>query len=308
MNSVKVGQVDLTPDLFQELQSLTGRDFTKFVQSEGSLISSDFNSLSSVCDQELRGSHSWINVQMSQLRSSLLHYLDCKRRDPYATSACVLVPAKQRGMFRELLRHWTMVKDIPAGTQILTVKDGVSTPTVSKYHMQVLYDPVMTEQLSAAMHDGRVTMHFVGQAAGTEVDFLFDSGASANYVSKAFATLHGLTITPTKSNVRLGTGLSVQPHGECSLHIRLDDYRERIKCFVIDMLSDFQVIMGDQWLLNTRAVFDYASARCSVRKHNKKYTFKSATRAQRYARVKSPQRESHTLSAMQVKRALRRGD
>ena len=63
--------------------------------------------------------------------------------------------------------------------------------------MQVLYDPVMTEQLDAVVHDGRVTMHFVGQAAGTEVDLLFDSGASANYVSKAFATLHGLTVMPT---------------------------------------------------------------------------------------------------------------
>ena len=307
MNNVKSGQVDLTPEMFQEVQSVTGRDFTKFVHSESSTLSSDFNSLHRVCDENLSGVHSWINVQMSQLRSSLLHYHDCKRKDPYATSACVLVPAVQRGMFREMLKHWTVVKDIRAGTPILTVKDGVSTPTVSKYHMQVLYDPVMTEQLSAVVQDGRVTMHFVGQAAGTEVDFLFDSGASANYVSKAFAKLHGLVISPTKSNVELGTGSVVQPHGECSLHIRLDDYREKVKCLVIDMLSDFQVILGDDWLTKVGAIFDFGTARCTVKKSNRKYTMRSATRAQRYSRVKSP-RVEHTLSAMQVKRALRRRD
>src|SRR3569833_2145262 len=293
--------------MFQEIQSVTGRDFTKFVHSESSTLSSDFNSLHRVCEQNLCGSHSCSNVQMSQLRSSLLHYHDCKRKDPYATSACVLVPAVQRGMFREMLKHWTVVKDIRAGTPILTVKDGVSTPTVSKYHMQVLYDPVMTEQVSAVVQNGRVTMHFVGQAAGTEVDFLFDSGASANYVSKAFAKLHGLVISPTKSNVELGTGSVVQPHGECSLHIRLDDYREKVKCLVIDMLSGFHVILGDDWLTKVGAIFDFGTARCTVKKSNRKYTMRAATRAQRYSRAKSP-RADHTLSAMQVKRALRRRD
>jgi hypothetical protein len=41
-----------------------------------------------------------------------------------------------------------------------------------------------------------VTMQFVGKAAGTEVDFLFESGASTNYVSSAFARMHGLTLKP----------------------------------------------------------------------------------------------------------------
>src|SRR6476646_2140869 len=75
--------------------------------------------------------------------------------------------------------------------------------------MQILYDPVGSEQLHHVYQDGRVTMQFVGKAAGTEVDFLFDSGASANYVSSAFAKLHGLTVKPSATNVRLGTGDSV---------------------------------------------------------------------------------------------------
>jgi predicted aspartyl protease len=59
-------------------------------------------------------------------------------------------------------------------------------------------------------------MQFVsGKAAGTEVDFLFDSGASTNYVSGAFARMHGLTMKPSDTNVRLGTGDNVPAQGEC---------------------------------------------------------------------------------------------
>jgi hypothetical protein len=60
--------------------------------------------------------------------------------------------------------------------------------------MQVLYDPVGSKQLHHVYQDGRVTIQFVGKAAGTEVDLLFDSGASTNYVSSAFARMHGLTV------------------------------------------------------------------------------------------------------------------
>jgi hypothetical protein len=56
--------------------------------------------------------------------------------------------------------------------------------------MQVLYDPVGSEQLHHIYQDGRVTMQFVGKAARTEVNFLFDSGASTDYVFRAFARMH----------------------------------------------------------------------------------------------------------------------
>ena len=155
-------------------------------------------------EHDLCGSHAWLNVQKSMLRSSLMHYYSCKRKDPYATSACVLVPASLRGSNREMLKHWTVVKEIPKGAPCIMMQDGKSIPTIATCNLQILYDPVMVEQL-AAVKDGRLTMHFVGKAADKEVDFLFDSGASCNFVSAAFARLHGLTVESTKSNVRLGT-------------------------------------------------------------------------------------------------------
>jgi predicted aspartyl protease len=98
-------------------------------------------------------------------------------------------------------------------------------------------------------------MHaFVGKAAGTEVDFLFDSGASTNYVSSAFAKMHGLTVKPSNINVRLGTGDSVPAQGKCFVHIKLGDYQDRVECYVLDMVTDFQMILGDTWLNMVKAM------------------------------------------------------
>ena len=109
--------------------------------------------------------------------------------------------------------------EIPTGQLIHVWKDGKLHLEKSRYAMQVLYDPVRSEQLHHVHQDGRVTMQFVGKAAGTEVDFLFDSGASTNYVSSAFAKMHGLTVKPSETNVRLGTGTSVYCPGRVLLYI-----------------------------------------------------------------------------------------
>jgi hypothetical protein len=89
-----------------------------------------------------------------------------------------------------------MVMELPTGQMLHVWKDGKLHLKKSRYAMQVLYDPVGSEQLHHVYQDGRVTMQFVGKAAGTEVDFLFGSGASTNYVSSAFARMYGLTVKP----------------------------------------------------------------------------------------------------------------
>jgi hypothetical protein len=175
----------------------------------------------------------------------LLHYLDCKGKAPSTTSACILVPKNRHGSaVVSILRRWTLVLEIQAGHMIYVWRDGKLHHEKSRSAMQVLYDPERSEQLHRVKQDGRVTMRFVGKAAATEVDFLFDSGASANYVSGTFAKLHGLAVIPSNTNVRLGTGASASVKGECSLHIKLGDYQDRVDWYVIDMVTDFQVILG----------------------------------------------------------------
>ena len=307
---MKTQRVDLTADMFQTVQDLTGREFTRFVTLEGTKRSSDFHSLADVCSQDLVGHHSWLNVGTGELRSSLLHYVSCKGKAPSTTSACMLVPKRRRGSVGTILRRWTVVMDIPTGHVLHVWKDGCLCQEKVKYAMQILYDPVGSEQLHHISQDGKVTMHFVGKAAATEVDFLFDSGASANYLSSSFAKLHGLTVKPSKTNIRLGTGTSAESQGECSVHVKLGDYQDRVDCFVIDMVTDFQVILGDPWLISVQALFDFKNKTSVIRKNNRKFTLSSSTRSmiRRNLTSSRSKKQAPMLSAMQVKRALDKGD
>jgi hypothetical protein len=168
-----------------------------------------------------------------------MHYQDCKRRAPSTTSVCILVPKHRHGAVGSMLHKWSVVMELPTGQMLHVWKDGKLHLEKSRYAMQVLYDPVGSEQLHHVYQDGRVTVQFVGKATGTEVDFLFDSGASTNYVSSAFARMHGLTVKPSDTNVCLGTGDSVPAQGECFEHIKLGDYQDRVECYVLDMVTDF---------------------------------------------------------------------
>jgi hypothetical protein len=208
------------------------------VDSKGVLHSSDPHSLNQMSFQDLTGHHSWMNAVRRELRSCLLHYQDCNRRAPSTTSACILVPKRRHGAVGSMLDRWTVVMELSAGQMIHVWKDGKLHLEKTTYAMQALYDPVGSEQLHHVYQNGRVTIRFVGKAAGTRVDFLFNSGASTNYVSSAFAKMHGLTVKPSDTNVRLGTRDSVPAQGECFVHIKLGNYQDRVECYVLDMVTD----------------------------------------------------------------------
>jgi hypothetical protein len=144
-NCVKNQRVDLSPEMFQQIQQLNGRDFTRFVSSKGVLHSSDPHSLYQMSFYDLAGHHSWLNAVRSELRSCLMHYRDCKRRAPSTTSACILLPKHRHGAVGSMLHKWSVVMELPTGQMLHVWKDGKLHPEKSRYAMQVLYDPVGSE-------------------------------------------------------------------------------------------------------------------------------------------------------------------
>jgi hypothetical protein len=161
-NCVKNQRFDLALKMFQQIPHLTGRDFTKFVSSKGVLHSSDPHSLDQMSFHDLAGHHFWLNAVGSELRSCLMHYRDCKRRASSTTSACILVPKHKHGAAGSMLHKWSVVMELPTGQMLHVWKDGKLHLEKSRYAMQVLYDPVGSEQLHHVYQDGRVTMQFVG--------------------------------------------------------------------------------------------------------------------------------------------------
>jgi hypothetical protein len=89
--------VDLSPEMLQKVQHLTGREFTKFVTSKGVLRCSDFHSLDEMCSHNMADHDLWMNAGSGELISYLLHYLDCKGNAPSTTSAYRLVRRYRHG-------------------------------------------------------------------------------------------------------------------------------------------------------------------------------------------------------------------
>jgi hypothetical protein len=94
-------------------------------------------------------------------------------------------------------------------------EDGSWRIVRSSERLQVLYRPSAADKVSAeaglltckvlavaASKDGQnkfSRMMFAGREAATKANILFDTGASANFVSKSFAKQTGITVRPVDS-------------------------------------------------------------------------------------------------------------
>lgn len=172
----------------------------------------------------------------------------------------------------------------------------------SPYPMQVLYKP--PSPVLNASFSGLPTMHFTGKAANVESEFLFDSGASVNYISIAFARRCGLVVKPCDNQVVLGNNEISKSHGVARVFIKLGNYQGPIECLVLtELISGIDVILGDGFMEAHKVKLDYDTHTCTLRKGRKRITI----RLTRPVSEKRGPRIANSLSAMQLKRLLRKG-
>jgi spermidine/putrescine-binding protein len=62
-------------------------------------------------------------------------------------------------------------------------------------------------------------MMFAGRAAATKANILFDTGASANFLSKSFAKQTGITVRPVDYTVRLADDKTMNVAGEATVYV-----------------------------------------------------------------------------------------
>jgi hypothetical protein len=67
-------------------------------------------------------------------------------------------------------------------------------------------------------------MMFAGKAAATKANILFDTGASANFVSKSFAKQTGITVRPIEYSVRLADDKTMEVAGEVTVYVKLKSH------------------------------------------------------------------------------------
>jgi hypothetical protein len=62
-------------------------------------------------------------------------------------------------------------------------------------------------------------MMFARKAAAAKTNILFDTGASANFVSKSFAKQTGITVGPVECSVRLADDKSMEVVGKATVTV-----------------------------------------------------------------------------------------
>jgi hypothetical protein len=160
-----------------------------------------------------------------------------------------------------LLKDFRCVLTVPKGGLVRQLQeDGSLCVLQSPERLQVLYCPSAADKVSieAGMLTCKILaastskdvqnrfsrMMFAGRAAATKANILFDTGASANFVSKTFAKQRGITVRPVDYSVRLADDKTMEVAGEATVYVQLGSFHKPVKCYVMDMLYEVDLILG----------------------------------------------------------------
>jgi hypothetical protein len=135
---------------------------------------------------------------------------------------------------------------------------------------------------------------------------LFDTGASANFVSKSFAKQTGITVRPVDYAVWLADDKTMNVAGEATVHVQLGSFHKPVKCYVMDMLYEVDVILGEAFMLKYDCILHYGKGCIMIQKGKRHMTVNSPA----LPRVQPPvekEKSDSILSASQLKRMARKG-
>jgi hypothetical protein len=135
---------------------------------------------------------------------------------------------------------------------------------------------------------------------------LFDTGASANFVSKSLAKQTGITVRPVDYSVRLADDKTMNVAGEATVYVQLGSFHKPVKCYVMDMLYEVDLILGEAFMLKYDCILHYGKGCIMIRKGKRHMTVNSPA----LPRVQPPvekEKYDSILSASQLKRMARKG-
>lgn len=192
--------------------------------------------------------------------------------DRPAKPSCVLVPAKWEKGMRHWLRGCTRVRRYgPAEPlpQAMTHGEGKARALVayavapderSSGHCAALNEEVRAQPLG---------MVFTGAwPGGQRARVLFDTGATHSFVSEAVARMAKAQILPAQIRaVTTASDRAVQVLGQVTLPLRVGPVKVSVTAHVLPrLLSDVDLIIGQDFMQETHAVLDYGVGCCVLQR------------------------------------------
>jgi hypothetical protein len=109
-------------------------------------------------------------------------------------------------------------------------------------------------------------MMFAGRAVAAKAHILFDTGTSANFVSKSFAKQTGITVRPIDYAVCLADDKTINVAGEATVYVQLGAFHKPVKCYVMDMLYEVDLILGEAFMLKYDCILHYGKGCILIRR------------------------------------------
>ena len=133
--------------------------------------------------------------------------------------------------------------------------------------------------------------------AGKPAFILLDSGASAVYMDSRFSKRAGLSgaALVEQGHVKLGNGVKQATHLLPSVSVQVDNYREDLKCLVTDLGTQYDLILGKEWLTRHNPVVNWQTNTLSFQFGGRQHRWEPAA----MQKGREPSRSLHLLSAKQ---------
>lgn len=249
----------------------------------------------------------WFNIPKIKQHEYMMAYKAYKKANPNV-GACWLLPSKLSATMLQMLKGMTVITSFGRNAQLF--HDHAKAKSVrSRCSMQVWYEPPKAPaqaslqaelcSLSIAHNDAdralvstRPIMQVLASISRKSARVLLDSGAADhNYLSQEFCKMHNIKLLQLQTPF---TAVGVQGSGQithfCKVHVKMHTYSSWVDFKVIDLpkQASFHAILGDKWLVDTKAVLDYAHRRCVVRTMHKKHVIPAATVDGRQAAEEQP--------------------
>lgn len=229
----------------------------------------------------------WIHCPKQLQSDYLALYRKAKLRNP-TIGACVLLPFKLPLTQIDSVKGFKLIHTYARNTLLFT--DPLTGSAVrTKCTMALWYDPPVripagpadttadtTCQSIHASESLKPRLQVTATVAGVNTLALLDSGAAEhNFISADFCKRHGIKTTVTATPftaVGVQNGAGAVTHA-AKLTLKLATYTCQATFHVITLpaTASFQLILGDAWLKNVKAVLDYSKDCCVLRHCNRKH-------------------------------------
>ena len=223
------------------------------------------------------------------LHQALQHYWRCKADAPKHTSLCVLINTQH-----EFFPKWRT---------LLHGMKRVPCPHLPGYAFWADASfPTPIKASVNALGRSACSMVFPGLAGGSPAQFLLDSRASHCFIDKTFAETNGFALFPADASVTMANGNSATV-SQCTapIKLRLQRHTSNVVCFVVDMLQQYDLILGDDWLVKHKVKMDFETRACYIFKHGVRHTLPCAPKQT----TPPPSADALLLNATQVARLHR---